>query len=1334
VGIEKGVSFPITAVDAFSAIFAKLKGEVGQAQGSFANLKGYLATALAGLSVGGLAAMVSSTIEAMDHLNDLSKTASLSVESMSGLAIAAKQTGTDIDGLAGVLNKLAVNMGKNAEGFNALGISTKDPLKALELLSDLFKGLEDPQQRAAVMAGALGKSWATAAPLLAEGGTKIAEMVAQGSKLAGVTTEMAQQADELKDKWVLLTGTNGLLNAQVGAALPLLNALAQSLVDLKKSSDDSGTGFNPLTEALRALVVLGGNVVYVFKAIGTEIGAWLAQIGALSEALAQVKLGDFEGAAKSLKQFNLIGNDASARADAARASFDKWEASMMTVGTAADAAARSVASLGKAADNGDQVSRRAANEAAAAGRAFLQSAKDKADATKLEEYFQRELADANKAVAVAQAEQANGADRLTSSQKKLLELVKDPEFKKLPAAEKDEIKSRLAQAAAIEAVTASYKRYAAAVAAVQASADADKAERDQIEMANQATIESLKDSVEQYGLEADAVGKTATQRELMTLAMQREKAMRGTLGESQKAAAAAYYDEIEALIKLREERENQLALYDAEGNAAGKFFSDLLFDTKHAFSNMVEEAKRFGAELAALFAKKYGLQVVGNFIGGSSGATMTQAGVNAGANTVGGTVLNAAGSYISSTTIGGTAIGGFSDAAAGYQAVSSLGMTAGEVAAGEGATWMSSLGAALAEIPVWGWIAAAVIAVAVWMSGQGGGPKIGGSYAAGFTGAGDPLGAMAAPGTQNGRLFTPSGGDEPMRQLVNGMGHSFAATLSALGGQSGGVRFGIGFDSDPQGRAPDRVSSVASDLAGNVFYSHNNVVPAEGQKLEELLALESQRMILAALQASDLPKDVANILNTLDAKTATADQIQKVVALAQSFEQLSDTIAALEGGPVVALQQQLKALDGNVAAAKSAFTDALGGKDQGAILTAEQQLEQAVMSRYQSEINMVRQLQDMIRQTEEAAYQFSINIAGRINSVGGSRDVAGLALNRAGVLQGRIGAAQGNPADLQLEDLQGYVGAIDTWYQSRSEQIQRDAQAQSAQQQAIAQAGAAAAQARIDSLQTELQLAQQFQGLVDRTTQMLTDLKLSTANPASAEDRLALAQQDVTALKAAYQAANGDSRVDAANKLLDALDREKQLGMEAYQRPSDQWAAVYEQITQDITQVQQDAKPMADRALELQQQILDAQREAAGYQAAAAAAVAQTSSAMAALNAEALPYYEWAESEGERLYALQQQQHQEQLDAITGGMEVNLFIASKQAEAVDELKEIRRLLGMWAAANPATSSSSSAGGSVSSGNTGNSGYTPNPPPVSDSSVVDAVIKNAPAIKRALSQV
>jgi hypothetical protein len=155
------------------------------------------------------------------------------------------------------------------------------------------------------------------------------------------------------------------------------------------------------------------------------------------------------------------------------------------------------------------------------------------------------------------------------------------------------------------------------------------------------------------------------------------------------------------------------------------------------------------------------------------------------------------------------------------------------------------------------------------------------------------------------------------------------------------------------------------------------------------------------------------------------------------------------------------------------------------------------------------------------------------------------------------------------------VGAIDTWYQSRSEQIQHDAQAQAAQQQAIAQAGAATAQARIDALNSELQLAQQFQGLVDRTTQMLTDMKLGSTNPASVFERLQLSQEDVASLRSSYESASGTNKVDAANKLLDALDREKQLGMEAYSdgRPSKEWQDLYNSIVSEITQVQTDAMP-----------------------------------------------------------------------------------------------------------------------------------------------------------------
>ncbi len=90
-------------------------------------------------------------------------------------------------------------MGKDAEKFVKLGVTAKDPLEAFKQLADVFSAIKDPQLRAALGAEALGKSWASAAPLLSEGGNKIGEMVARGTNLSGVTKEMALQADEFND-------------------------------------------------------------------------------------------------------------------------------------------------------------------------------------------------------------------------------------------------------------------------------------------------------------------------------------------------------------------------------------------------------------------------------------------------------------------------------------------------------------------------------------------------------------------------------------------------------------------------------------------------------------------------------------------------------------------------------------------------------------------------------------------------------------------------------------------------------------------------------------------------------------------------------------------------------------------------------------------------------------------------------------------------------------------------------------------------------------------------------------------------------------------------------
>jgi len=150
-----------------------------------------------GISALGFVTMIRGSIDAMDKLNDLSKSTRITVEQLAGLNVLAKQSGTDLEGLAKGINKMSVEMGKNPEAFRALGITAKDSLGAFKQLADLFNSLTDINQRNALSNKIFGRSWAEMAPVLAEGGKRIGEIVEQGTKASGVTTEMAKQADLL---------------------------------------------------------------------------------------------------------------------------------------------------------------------------------------------------------------------------------------------------------------------------------------------------------------------------------------------------------------------------------------------------------------------------------------------------------------------------------------------------------------------------------------------------------------------------------------------------------------------------------------------------------------------------------------------------------------------------------------------------------------------------------------------------------------------------------------------------------------------------------------------------------------------------------------------------------------------------------------------------------------------------------------------------------------------------------------------------------------------------------------------------------------------------------
>jgi hypothetical protein len=200
----------------------------GKMQSSISSM---LAPLGAGISIAGLAAFVKTSIDAADNLNDLSKKTGISVERLSGLSLAANQSGTDLDGVAASISKLSQNMGKDAEKFRALGISAKDPLEAFKQLADIFSAVEDPQTRAALGAEALGKSWGSAAPLLAEGGESIGEMVEKGMRLSGVTQQLADDADKFNDQLAEMKAASaGLGMKMAGEMLPALTDITKAVM------------------------------------------------------------------------------------------------------------------------------------------------------------------------------------------------------------------------------------------------------------------------------------------------------------------------------------------------------------------------------------------------------------------------------------------------------------------------------------------------------------------------------------------------------------------------------------------------------------------------------------------------------------------------------------------------------------------------------------------------------------------------------------------------------------------------------------------------------------------------------------------------------------------------------------------------------------------------------------------------------------------------------------------------------------------------------------------------------------------------------------------------
>lgn len=538
---------------------------------------------------------------------------------------------------------------------------------------------------------------------------------------------------------------------------------------------------------------------------------------------------------------------------------------------------------------------------------------------------------------------------------------------------------------------------------------------------------------------------------------------------------------------------------------------------------------------------------------------------------------------------------------------------------------------------------------------------------------------------------------------------------------------------------PDDIGRARTAVTGNQEYGFGLERSADFQATLSIIIRDRMTAIVEAV----MPGFGHIMAAAQGAGEDFVNLAQALFGLRDAGKSLDDIVMKITGTATDMVKLAVGALDKAVTTAHQHVAEALDAKDPTKLYAAEQELTKAILDRYQAEIQMVTQLRDAIQQLKEEAFQFQLSIAQKINSVGGSIDIAGMALGRANSLRPGVGG-NANLAG-QIRDVNSYVGAIDTWYQERRSAIERQMAQEQEAGAAIARAQQAAAQARVAQLQGELQLAKQFQGVVDRTSQMLDDMRLGSSSPLPLSVRMAMAQGDVAGLMSQYRGASGSSKVDLANQLLDALQTYRGLGQEGTQRPSPEWEAIYNEIMADLTAVKVDAKSVAERSVDLEQAILEVQQQAASYAAIAANAGVASSGALDALNTEALGYYEWAQKEGDRLYKEQLRQHNEQLDAITGGQEVELFIAARQREAVEELKELNRQIKEFLAAikgEPLGTGAPAGGGGGDGADAGGSGAV-NPAARGDTIIIhlptgmtstefmDLMQQNAPAVRRAI---
>jgi hypothetical protein len=280
-------------------------GLMGQATNS---LKGELASLAAQAAAGvGMAMLAREALQFAEAVTKVHEQTGLSIESIQFLRLAADLTGTSIDSLAGLVNKMQrqlVEASKDpglTQQFQMLGLSVAElrkmqPEQQLQAIASAIAKIEDPAEQAAAAVLAFGKSGAEALPELKALANQQNELQAAFERTGGaVSGETIAAVEGLGDSFAeLKTAIVSMATELLGAAAPALRSFLETATEViggLRLLDKEGTnvGVNLTGQIEKAQEALKGLERTAYASLGGVSQSTLDAIEAQKKLIADLQ-------------------------------------------------------------------------------------------------------------------------------------------------------------------------------------------------------------------------------------------------------------------------------------------------------------------------------------------------------------------------------------------------------------------------------------------------------------------------------------------------------------------------------------------------------------------------------------------------------------------------------------------------------------------------------------------------------------------------------------------------------------------------------------------------------------------------------------------------------------------------------------------------------------------------------------------------------------------------------------------------------------------------------------------------------------------------------------